>query len=161
VGTRGPLPAWALAAVPVLFLAVLFVWPVLTILGRGLSTDGLALLTEPETWRVVRFTLVQAVLSTVLTLAIALPGAYVTSRYAFRGRRLLVVVMTVPFVLPTVVVGLAFRTLLPASWVGTLGAVLLAHVFFNYAVVVRIVGGLWAQLDPRYEQAARTLGASP
>ena len=69
--------------------------------------------------------------------------------------------MTVPFVLPTVVVGLAFRALLPAAWVGTLGAILLAHVFFNYAVVVRVVGGLWGQLDPRYEQAARTLGASP
>ena len=68
---------------------------------------------------------------------------------------------TVPFVLPTVVVGLAFRALLPAAWVGTLGAILVAHVFFNYAVVVRVVGSLWAHLDPRYEQAARTLGASP
>jgi thiamine transport system permease protein len=145
----------------VLFLAVLFAYPVLTILGRGLSPDGLAVLREPETWAVVRFTVVQAVLSTVLTLVVALPGAYVTSRYAFPGRRLLVVVMTVPFVLPTVVVGLAFRVLLPASWVGTLGAVLLAHVFFNYAVVVRVVGGLWSQLDPRYEQAARSLGATP
>ena len=39
-------------------------------------------------------------------------------------------------------------------------AILLAHVFFNYAVVVRTVGGLWAQLDPRQEEAARMLGAS-
>ena len=38
-------------------------------------------------------------------------------------------------------------------------AILLAHVFFNYAVVVRTVGGLWAQLDPRQEEAARVLGA--
>jgi thiamine transport system permease protein len=69
--------------------------------------------------------------------------------------------MTVPFVLPTVVVGLAFRVVLPASWVGTLAAILVAHVFFNYAVVVRVVGGLWGQLDPRTVAAARTLGASP
>ncbi|MGC5410858.1 ABC transporter permease subunit, partial [Streptomyces sp. DT225] len=42
----------------------------------------------------------------------------------------------------------------------TVWAILLAHVFFNYAVVVRTVGGLWAQLDPRQEEAARVLGAS-
>ncbi len=42
---------------------------------------------------------------------------------------------------------------------GTLWAILIAHVFFNYAVVVRTVGGAWATLDPRVEDAARTLGA--
>jgi thiamine transport system permease protein len=156
-----PVPAWVLGVVPVSFLVVFFAWPVLTVLARGLSTDGLSLLGTPELWQVLEFTVFQAVLSTVLTLAVALPCAYVTSRYAFRGRRLLVVVVTVPFVLPTVVVGLAFRALLPAAWIGTLGAILVAHVFFNYAVVVRVVGGLWGQLDPRYVQAARTLGASP
>ena len=61
-----------------------------------------------------------------------------------------------PFVLPTVVVGTAFLAL----GIGpSLGAILLAHVFFNYAVVVRTVGGLWAHLDPRQEDAARVLGA--
>ena len=40
-------------------------------------------------------------------------------------------------------------------------AILIAHVFFNLAVVVRTVGTLWGQLDPRVEEAARTLGASP
>ncbi len=158
---RGPAPAWVLAAVPAAFLGLFFAWPLVTILRRGLSTDGLARLTDPYTWQVVRFTLTQAVLSTALTLLLALPAAYVTSRFAFPGRRLLVAVMTVPFVLPTVVVGLAFRVVLPVEWVGTLGAILLAHVFFNYAVVVRVVGGLWGQLDPRVVAAARTLGASP
>ena len=42
----------------------------------------------------------------------------------------------------------------------TVGAILIAHVFFNYAVVVRTVGGLWSHLDPRPEEAARMLGAS-
>ncbi len=156
----GPLPAWVLGLVPAVFLAVFFAWPVAAILGRGMSPDGLALLGDAETWQVVRFTVGQAVLSTALTLLVALPAAYVTSCYDFRGRRLFVAAVTVPFVLPTVVVGLAFRAVLPGAWVGTLGAILLAHVFFNYAVVVRVVGGLWGQLDPRYEQAARTLGAS-
>jgi thiamine transport system permease protein len=43
---------------------------------------------------------------------------------------------------------------------GSLWAILVAHVFFNYAVVVRMVGGLWSHLDPSLEDAARTLGAS-
>ena len=75
--------------------------------------------------------------------------------------------MTVPFVLPTVVVGSAFVALLgdggPLGALGldqTLAAILIAHVFFNYAVVVRTVGSLWAHLDPRPEEAARMLGAS-
>ena len=44
---------------------------------------------------------------------------------------------------------------------GTFAAIVAALVFFNYAVVVRAVGGLWERLDPRAEQAARALGASP
>ena len=73
-----------------------------------------------------------------------------------------------PFVLPTVVVGVAFRSLLvsggPLGFLhldGTFAAIVAALVFFNYAVVVRAVGGLWERLDPRAEQAARALGASP
>ena len=107
------------------------------------------------------FTLWQALVSTGLTLVLGLPIAFVLHRYRLPGRRLLLAVVTVPFVLPTVVVGTAFRAVLPAPMIGTVAAILLAHVFFNIAVVVRVVGGLWAHLDPRYDQAARTLGASP
>lgn len=156
-----PLRAWPLGVLPVVVLVVFFCWPVAVLVGHGLSARSLEVLGSPAIWRVVGFTLGQALLSTLLTLAVALPGAFVLHRYDFPGRRLALAVATVPFVLPTVVVGLAFRALLPHAWVGTLGAILLAHVFFNYAVVVRVVGGLWAHLDPRFEQAARTLGASP
>ncbi len=113
------------------------------------------------------FTLWQAALSTVLTVLVAMPGAYLFARYRFRGRRVLWALTIVPFVLPTVVVGAAFLALLgPRSPFGlrlehTIWAILLAHVFYNYAVVLRIVGGFWAQLDPRLETAARMLGASP
>jgi thiamine transport system permease protein len=69
--------------------------------------------------------------------------------------------VTVPFVLPTVVVALAFLALLPErverGWV----AILAAHVFFNVAVVVRVVGTFWAGLDRRVSEAAATLGAGP
>ncbi|WP_229859411.1 ABC transporter permease, partial [Streptomyces anandii] len=165
-------------AVPVAFFAVFFAYPVAAILQRGLKTDGawrfgpLAdVLSEPGIRHVLWFTTWQALASTALTLLVALPAAYVFARLDFPGRQVLRAVVTVPFVLPTVVVGTAFLALvgrgglLDELWGvrldTTVWAILLAHVFFNYAVVVRTVGGLWAQLDPRQEEAARMLGASP
>jgi thiamine transport system permease protein len=157
---RGP---WlALAAAPLAFVLLLFGWPLVAILVRGLQEGGaLDALSNPGVRSVARFTVVQAAASTALTLVAGMVPAYVLARYRFRGRRAVQALLTVPFVLPTVVVGAAFLALLPSRWHGTVGAILVAHVFFNLAVVVRTVGGLWAQLDPALEDAARTLGASP
>ena len=48
----------------------------------------------------------------------------------------------------------------PIQFVNSLGAILVAHVFYNLSVVIRLVGTAWAQLDNRLVQAARVLGAS-
>lgn len=162
-----------LAAAPLSFLLLFFVYPVATILLRGLAPSGvfelapmLEILGRPFVLQVAWFTLWQAVLSTVLTVLVALPGAYVFARFDFPGRRLLHAAALVPFVLPTVVVGAAFLALLgPRSPFGlrlehTIWAILIAHVFYNYAVVLRVVGGVWSQLDPRLEESARVLGAT-
>ncbi|MYR59946.1 ABC transporter permease subunit, partial [Streptomyces sp. SID625] len=165
-------------AVPVAFFALFFAYPVAAIVRRGLYSGGAwqwgpfgEVLGRSDIRHVLWFTTWQALASTVLTLLIALPGAYVFARYDFPGRNVLRAVVTVPFVLPTVVVGTAFLALVGRGGLlddlwgvrldTTVWAILLAHVFFNYAVVVRTVGGLWAQLDPRQEEAARMLGASP
>ncbi|MGW0775086.1 ABC transporter permease [Streptomyces sp. NPDC002835] len=161
---------------PVAFFAVFFAYPVSAIVGRGLHADDAwqfgrfgEVLGRPDILSVLWFTTWQALASTALTLLIALPGAYAFARLDFPGKRLLRAVVTVPFVLPTVVVGTAFLALLGRGGLldelwgvrldTTVWAILLAHVFFNYAVVVRTVGGLWSQLDPRQEEAARVLGA--
>jgi thiamine transport system permease protein len=163
-----------LALVPVAFLAVFFVYPVVSIVGRGLAPDWRLDLepigrvaTDASLRNIAWFTVWQATLSTLLTVAIALPGAYVLARYEFRGRHVVRALVTIPFVLPTVVVGSAFVSLLGSGGAlaglgldQTVWAILIAHVFFNYAVVVRTVGGLWAHLDPHQEEAARMLGAS-
>jgi thiamine transport system permease protein len=153
-----------LVAIPVVFLGLFFVWPVVAILGRGLAPGGGLnldplgdVLSDPGLRHVAWFTVWQAALSTALTLAIGIPGAYVLSRYRFPGRSLVRALVTVPFVLPTIVVGAAFRAL---GITESVVAILLAHVFFNYAVVVRTVGGLWSHLDLRQEEAAQMLGAS-
>jgi len=169
------LVAVAAAAVPLVFLVVFFVWPVAAMVGRGFVMDGrldlsafAEVFSRPRTWRIVWLTLAQASLGTVVSVALGVPGAYLLHRCRFAGRGFLRAFVTVPFVLPTVVVGVAFRSLLAPGGLlaslhldGTFAAIVAALVFFNYGLVVRTVGGLWERLDPRAEQAARALGASP
>ncbi len=116
---------------------------------------------------VIWFTVWQAAVSTVLTVVVALPGAALLARARPRSRRWLRALVTVPFVLPTVVVAGAFEALFTEAGLDhgavrlrhTVWAILLAHVFFNYAVVVRTVGAFWAGLDRSLEDQARVLGA--
>ena len=174
----GPLTVAGLALaalVPLAFLGVFFAWPVASIVGRGFVVDGTPdlsafgdVLGRERTWRIIGFTLAQALTGTAIAVLLGVPGAYVLYRLRFPGRTAARALVTVPFVLPTVVVGVAFRSLLvedgPLGGLGadgTFAAVVAALVFFNYAVVVRTVGAMWAHLDPRPEQAARALGASP
>ena len=175
IGVRARL-AWTLAAlVPLAFLAVFFAWPVATLVARGLVEDGRLTLagfaevfSEARTLRIVGQTLALAGVGTVASVLLGVPGAWLLYRTRFPGRGALRAFITIPFVLPTVVVGVAFSSLLSAGGpLGFLGleesftAIVLALVFFNYSVVVRTVGGLWARLDPRTAEAAAALGASP
>jgi thiamine transport system permease protein len=169
--------AWlwaAVAVVPLAFLLIFFVWPVTALLARGFfdasgfSLNGVSeVLAAPRTWRIVGQTLAQSVVATVVAVLLGLPGAYLLYRTRFPGRRALRAVVSIPFVLPSVVVGVAFRSLLDTGgplgflgWDASFPALIAALVFFNYSVVVRTVGVLWARLDPRTAQAARSLGAS-
>ena len=163
----------AVVAVPALFLAYFFLYPVATITYRGLTTDGRFnpavlgdILSDPTLQGVAAFTLWQAVISTVLTVLAGLPAAWIFARFDFPGKSLMRAATLVPFVLPTLVVGTAFLALIGPRGVtgvdltGTLAIIVIAHVFYNYAIVVRGVGTYWERIDPSLEEAARSLGAS-
>ena len=171
---RTLLPALA-ALIPLVFLAVFFLLPVAAMIARGLHPDGrwtlgpaLEVLSRPRTGRVLWFTLWISTLGTAITVLLGVPIAYVTYRLALPFTGLVRGLLVMPFVLPTVVVGIAFRSLLAPSgplgflgWDGSWQAILAALVFFNIAVVVRTVGGRWQSLDPRQAEAAAALGAGP
>ncbi|MBI1276511.1 MAG: ABC transporter permease subunit [Anaerolineaceae bacterium] len=170
---------------PLLFLLLFFIYPLLTIFGVSLAPQGQLdlsgfthLVTTDYYLNTLAFTVVQAVLSTVLTLVLAIPSAYVFTRYAFPGKSLFLSLATLPFVLPTVVVAAAFTSLIgprgllntfltntfsfespPIQLDRTLAIILIVHVFYNYAVALRIITGFWANQNPQIEQAARVLGA--
>lgn len=150
--------AWV---VPALFLLAFLAIPLLSLSRQVLSPASAEYLLDPLPWRVAALATVQAVVSTALALAIGLPMANVLTRYRFPGRRWALALATVPFVLPTVVVALAFRALLGGSLGSGFAIVVLAHAYLNLAVVVRIVGARWVTIDPRVEVVARSLGADP
>jgi len=155
----------AVYGVPLAFLALFFVYPLVSIVERGLTSgegeSTVEILRDPVTRQVVWFTLWQAAASTLLTLVVALPAAYAIGRYRFPGRGLVRALVLVPFVLPTIVVALAFLGVLPTRFERGWLPILVAHAFFNVAVVVRIVGTAWAAIDPRVSEVAATLGAGP
>jgi thiamine transport system permease protein len=169
-----------------LFLAVFFAWPLIEI-GRvsfataafGRGATPLTVLGDPAYLGILAFTCWQAALSTLLTLLAGLPIALAFARYRFAGQRFWRAVAVVPFVMPTVVVAAAFSALLgprgvvnqllqalfgleqpPIQLLGSLPLVLLAHVFYNVAVVIRVVGGFLTNLSPHLEEAAANLGAN-
>ena len=146
--------------VPALFLALFLGIPLASLAVEVLSPGTIEYVTDPLPWRVAAVATGQALLSTIAALVVGLPMANVLTRYRFPGRRWALALTTVPFVLPTVVVALAFRALLGTSLGSGLAIVVIAHAYVNLAVVVRIVGARWSMIDPRIEVAARTLGAS-
>ena len=176
-----------LLAAPLIFLGLFYFYPLTKIFILSFFPAGhfdqheiSRFFTTPSYLKIVWFTCWQAALSTLLTLIVALPGAYIYAHYHFPGKKLMQTLTTIPFVLPTVVVATAFRALLghggllntlAVNWLGfkqppisleqTLWFFLLAHIFYNYALVLRIVGSFWAGLAPELNHAASMLGASP
>ena len=172
---------------PLLFLLLFYFYPLVKILlvsffpEKSLAEvyQGGYPISHTVYVKVLWFTFWQAAVSTVLTLIVALPGAYIYARYTFWGKNLLRTLSTVPFVLPTVVTAAAFRALLgpnglinnwlvmhggwehpPIELDQTVWFFLLAHIFYNYTLVLRIVGDSWGRLDPRLAEAASLLGAT-
>jgi thiamine transport system permease protein len=159
---------------PLLFFLLFFFYPLGRIFALSLNPS---VLFQAETFRItinaLQFTFYQATVSTLLTFILGLPAAILFSRFDFRGKPYLRALTAIPFMLPTVVVAAAFNSLLgPRGWinvifpnlnyhfVGTLTAILIAHVFYNATIVIRIVGNALSRLDPKLEQVARSLGAA-
>ena len=167
--------------IPILFFVGFYflpLWSIFTTAYKYLEAE--ISLKLANVGNVFWFTFWQAAVSMILTLAVGFPAAWVFSRFNFHGKRIIRAFLSIPFILPTVVTAAAFNALLgPRGWINmfwmsvtgstipairlmnTIWIILLAHVFYNTSVVIRIVGNSWVQIDTRLEGAARTLGASP
>ncbi len=181
--SRLPSPGSLVWLPPLAFLLAFFLLPILSVFRLAAEQASAGVLDAAD-WaragRALGFTFWQASLSTILTLVLGLPAAWIFTTFRFPGKSILRTLSSLPFILPTVVVAAGFNALIgPRGWLNlglmhafglenpplelmnTLGAILLAHVFYNTSIIIRLVGAAWSQLDPRLEQAARVLGASP
>jgi thiamine transport system permease protein len=175
-----------LLALPVLFLVVFFYGPIANLLREGLTKDGAfsleflwAVLTDDYFRYVILFTLWQALLSTLASIALGLPLAFILTHYDFPLKRVARALTIVPFVLPAITVALGFALLFgrngylnqflmnlfglsepPLPIMYSLTGIVLAHAFYNAPVITRTVHAAWERIDPRYEESARALGAS-
>lgn len=151
-----------LIVIPLAWFAVFFLWPTVNALVSLISLDAITeTFSSSATWKVVWFTTWQSVISVIATFAISLPVTWILARFTFPGSRWVRGVISTPFVLPTVVVAAAVMALLPARYQFGVHSIVIAHVLFNIAVVVRIVGQRWQMIPTSQSQAAASLGANP
>jgi thiamine transport system permease protein len=178
------LPVLVAAVATAVLLAVMLYYPVASVLAGAVLVDGRptlepirSIVTDSFYLRLFRFTAYQALLSTIASLALGLPGAYLLSRYEFPGRRTIRSLTLVPFVLPSIMVAVGFAAMFgtggplnralaafglpPIELLFTLKIIVLAHAFYNAPLVVRVVAAAWETVDARTVETARSLGASP
>ncbi len=167
-----PLSAWpgrtAAIGVAVLILGTLCAVALRAEAGRGLG---------PSDWAALRFTVLQATISAVLSVALAVPVARALARRRFPGRRILIALLGAPFILPVIVailgllqifgrsgwVSQVFLSLgLPPLQIYGLHGVVLAHVFFNLPLATRLILQSWQEIPAeQFRLAAQlNLGAS-
>ncbi|MBA4489496.1 sulfate ABC transporter permease subunit CysT [Paracoccus sp. S1E-3] len=177
IRTKRVLPGFTLSlGTTLLYMTVIVLIPVLALILKGAEIGPArfwAIVSSPRALAAFRLTITAALIATAINAVYGLLMAWVLTRYDFSGKRILDALMDVPFALPTAVAGLSLTALFSANgWFGqvlaplgisipyTLLGVAIAMSFTSIPFVVRTVQPVLEDLDPAYEQAARTLGAS-
>ena len=168
-----------------LVLVVVFYYPVATVFVDAVVVGGrvtIAPLVSVLTSRfylvdIFGFTAYQALLSTIASVLLGLPGAWLLARFEFPGRETLRSLTILPFVMPSIMVAIGFVATFGRN--GTLNAVLgalglptvdllftieaivIAHAFYNAPLVARVTTAAWESVDASAVETARSLGASP
>lgn len=173
----------ALSAAPVSAAALAFVLPYMAALFQAFSgassVSMLSVFSDPFLYKTIQFTLLQAGLSTLAALALGLPGAWLIGAGRFKGSGVLRALSAVPFAMPPILVVLGFVLFFGnAGWANRLfmnlsgseepvlnilyrpAAIILAHAFYNFPIILRLVGDSIAQSRLNYSAVAASLGAS-
>ncbi|MDA3808979.1 MAG: iron ABC transporter permease [Spirochaetaceae bacterium] len=166
-----------------LFLLIIFYIPLSGILIKGVQNENgqfsflgiWGIISSTYYIKIIFFTFFQALVSTLLSVAIGIPGAWILSHYKFPGKKLLKAVITIPFILPSILVVLGFvlffgnngllNQTLSALGFGNLKilysfkAIIIAHIFYNFPIAIRIIASLWGKIPESQMMAAKSLGA--
>jgi sulfate transport system permease protein len=165
---RLPLTRWSGLGLglAVVWFSLLVLIPLLAVLVQASAGGWSAFartLTSPATAYAVIFTVIEAVVVTVINVVVGTVIAWVLVRDDFPGKRLVEIVIDIPFALPTIVAGLVLITLYgpgtPFDIANTRFGVLVALLFVTLPFVVRAVEPVLLELEPEVEEAAASLGA--
>jgi len=169
-----------------LLLFIIFLLPLISTLSRAFIVDNklnvssfFNIIKEPYTLRILLFTINQAFFSTLLSIVIALPGSYLLVNYNIKGRKLILAVCTIPFVLPAILVILGFVTFYgnngflnillmkifnlsepPLKILYSYKAIIIAHAFYNFPIILVLLTTFWENLDYKLELSSFVFGAS-
>jgi thiamine transport system permease protein len=166
-----------------LILLLFYILPIITMLlsilmdYEKLTSDILFIFSDPRPINAFWFSLWQAIISTLISLFFGLPVAYIFSHYRFIGKKVMKSVLTIPFLLPPIVVVQGFITIyaenglintiiknflsfLPTFDLYSIDGIIFVHVFYNSPIIIRMVSVVWENLDNRPLEVAKTLGAS-
>jgi thiamine transport system permease protein len=166
--------AFLLALVPALAAAFSFILPYAASFAPAIRAFPSVLktfLNNTALLNITLFTFKQAFLSVLVSLAIGLPGAWFIGNSRSRFTPFLKTLTAIPFAMPSILVVLGFVLFFGNSgWISRLftvrilykpAAVILAHGFFNFPLVIRLAGDGIARAKRAYAPAAASLGASP
>jgi molybdate transport system permease protein len=165
---------WAGAGVLVLSVTLYLALPVLALFFRTTPDLFFASLSNPEVISALSLSLFTSVISLIVVILVGTPFAYVHCRSRYPGKVLVDTLIDLPLVLPPAVAGVAllvlwgragvlghYFSLFGISIAFTTPAVIMAQIFVASPFYLRQAKSLFEQLDPAYEQTARTLGGSP
>ena len=182
-----PHPLRLLQISALLLLGAGFYWPLLSFLSGNnpLHPEESFLqwkffkefLSDPWNLRVIGFSLYQAFLSALLSILVGLPGAWLLTNYNFPGKRWFRLLTYLPFILPSILVVLAMVLFYGNNgWINrglmailgtdepqvhflySLTGILIAHVFYNFPLAMKIIGDQWERISLKYHHAASSLG---
>jgi sulfate transport system permease protein len=171
-------PAWlrfALLAIALAFVAVFLVLPLVAVFAYAIE-KGFAFfmdsLTDPDARAAIRLTLLVAAVSVPANTLFGVAAAWLITRFAFRGKNLLVSLIDLPFAVSPVIAGLIYVLLFGANgWLGpwlsahdiriiyAVPGIVLATTFVTFPFVARELIPLMQAQGSEEEQAALTLGA--
>ena len=164
---RNKWPHWFVIS---LYFIVMFV-PIILAIDRLIWVAGF----NPVAWfsslennfisqGVIEFTIIQALFSTILTLIIGIPIAWQLGRYRWRYESLIKAILTMPFVMPSIIVAMGFLQIIgsngldirdnSSAWFPTL---IIAHAWFNLALVIRFCEPILSNLSPDYVDQLKLL----
>jgi sulfate transport system permease protein len=156
--------------VAVLWLSVLVLLPLAAVVVKGTGGGWSAFwtaVTDEKTLTSVRLTVFCSLGVAAINAVMGTVVAWVLVRDNFPGKRLLEVVIDIPFALPTIVAGLVLLSLygqqspIGIDWYATRPAIMLALLFVTLPFVVRTVEPVLLSLETDVEEAAASLGAGP